>query len=213
MIVIFGLMAFINHAKLVKEQGVSPFKHAFKTAAKLVIFPMQALLGILLAVFWLLPWIIPQMIFRALPLSFKAPVRSNRRYAVKVQQGVEQKMLMKIRKIKKQMNKKSHIKERYQGGEGQKSPLSDFLGIYDIFMLIIEDLHYLDVMNLSQVSKSVREVVLPVHDFDRRKFVIECYTCRFTSKFKCWACTNTTCSVSFLLLRPFLISVSNICCL
>ena len=103
---------------------------------------------------------------------------------------------MKMVGLKKALKSHRRPRSRYQGGDGERSPLSDFLGVYDIFILIIEELHYLDVINLSQVSKSVRQSVLPPEDFERRLWVIECYTCRSPSKFRCWTCSNTTCGVS-----------------
>ncbi len=196
-IVLLGLAAFLNHLRLVKTEGISLWKPAYDTAKAMILYPFQLILACLFGVLWLLPFLIPQMFFRALPIAIKAPIRSGRRHAIKAALGMKQKLSLKSRELTKQMESEKHKKARYQGGAGEKSPLSEFLGIYDIFMLVIEDLHYLDVMNLSQVSKSVREAVLPVHDFDRRRFVIECYTCRSSSKFKCWSCPNTTCTVSF----------------
>lgn len=86
--------------------------------------------------------------------------------------------------------------DRCQSSGGDESTLSNFLGIYDMLMAVTEELHYADIMNLSRVSKSMRESVLPAHDFDRRLEAFKRYTCPGANKTHCWLCDKQICTVS-----------------
>jgi len=145
----------------------------------------------------LLVWFLPQSFFRCLPISLKAKVRFGRRYAVKALWGIEQKAEVEVAELK-DVYKQNQRKQlpRYQGGPGEACPLSDFLGVYDMLMAVTEDMHYLDVMVLSRVSKSIREVVLPAHDVDRRIKTFRRYTCPGKEKTECWTCDKPICTVS-----------------
>lgn len=68
-----------------------------------------------------------------------------------------------------------------------------------MLIAVAEEMHYLDIMNLSRVSKSIREVVLPAHDFDRRVDVFRRYTCPGKEKTDCWVCDKQICAVSSLI--------------
>ncbi|KAF1847114.1 uncharacterized protein K460DRAFT_383614 [Cucurbitaria berberidis CBS 394.84] len=140
---------------------------------------------------------LPECILRCLPACIRRPMRHGRRYALKAGLGVGQKMEMQMTELKTEfMHARGPEinKARYTGGGGKQSPLSEFLSIYDLLMLVAEQLHYLDVVNLSRVSKSVRESVLPAHDFDRRMHVFRTYTCEPSEKSTCWTCSNQICS-------------------
>jgi hypothetical protein len=142
-------------------------------------------------------WFLPECIFRCLPLSFKSEVRFGRRYAIKTVLGAEQKAelgVMEMKSIYKQ--KQRQRMHRYQGGSGEPSHLSGFLNIYDMLILVAEELHYTDIKNLSRVSKSVREAVLPAHDLDRRIQTFRRYTCPGAQKVDCWLCDKQICTVS-----------------
>lgn len=149
--------------------------------------------------FWLIAgtlYYIPKAFFRCLPVCIKAPVRQSRRLVVKTGLGAEQHAEMKMVDLVTNVKNKQAIKRRFQGGEGHNSPLAEFLGIYDMLLLVTPHLHYTEVMNLSRVSKNVREAVLPVHDFDRRRKVFSMYSCVEDSKTGCWVCGNQICDVS-----------------
>lgn len=154
------------------------------------------LLFILLSCFL---YYLPEGVFRCLPLSFKAPIRHVRRVAVKTGMGVEQAVELTFHELKTDMEMKRTDVSRYRGDQGSDSPLSKFLGIYDMLLLVTQELHYLDIVNLARVSKSVRESVLPSHDFERRRVVFKMYTCLDGgSKKCCWTCTNQICEVMTL---------------
>ncbi|KAH8725845.1 hypothetical protein GQ44DRAFT_615225 [Phaeosphaeriaceae sp. PMI808] len=142
-------------------------------------------------------WYLPQILFRCLPFSLKTNVRFCRRYALKGSIGLERKAelgVIELKDIYKQNKRKGD--PRYQGGTGSESPLSNFLSIYDMLIAVTEELHYSDVMNLSRVSKSVRDMVLPAHDFDHRIEAFKRYSCPGADKKGCWLCNKTVCTVS-----------------
>lgn len=141
-------------------------------------------------------YFLPEVVFRCLPLSLKAPVRQSRRVLIKTGVGVEQNVKMKMIGLKTKLRHVKFAKKQYLGGQGQPSQLSKFLGIYDMLMLVTQELHYHDIINLARVSQSVRHSVLPEHDFDRRLKVFKIYTCRDGPKACCWTCRVQTCSVS-----------------
>jgi hypothetical protein len=145
----------------------------------------------------LILWYVPQSCFRCLPLSFKSKVRIGRRYALKSGLGVEQRIEHRIMELKGKYEQSRRKKgPRYQGGAGEASLLSNFLGIYDILIIVSADLHYSDVLNLSRVSKSVHESVLPAHDLDRRIAMFQRYSCSAATKTSCWICDKQMCDVT-----------------
>jgi hypothetical protein len=135
---------------------------------------------------WL--WYIPIIFFRLLPLCFKSRSRYARRFALKSGQALANKTEVKMRHI---MNK--DVMKSYMSGEGAPTELADFLSIYDILILIAEDLHYVDVLNLGLTSKSVREAVLPSSAASQRLNHFRMYTCEPQTKSQCWVCTNQVC--------------------
>ncbi|KAH3913170.1 hypothetical protein HBI56_086840 [Parastagonospora nodorum] len=194
LIVLFGLMAFFGALRDTRRQG--------KTTIDMLMALCKSALNCLTAIprgiatlLLLLLWFFPQCIFRCLPISLKAKVRFGRRYALKSVWGLEQKAELEVTELK-DMYKQNQRKQlpRYKGGPGEACPLSDFLGVYDMLMAVTEDMHYLDVMTLSRVSKSVREVVLPAHDFDRRIRTFRRYTCPGKEKMECWICDKQICT-------------------
>lgn len=191
-IAVLNVVAFVISVRIAKQSGQSVRK-IFLDFAKSALGLLKALLrvcGIILIAFL---YSLPQFIFRCLPLSFKAPVRMRRRNAAKAAIGLGQKIEMTMTDFTQRVISKRRQKRRYQGGDGVKSPLADFLGTYDMLILVAQELHYLDVINLSYVSKSVRESVLPAEDFDRRIAVFRTYTCHDMEKSRCWVCANQIC--------------------
>lgn len=156
-------------------------------------------------------WYIPVLLFRCLPFGLKSRTRYARNYTVKTGRMLEDKAEMKMKRLKR---KESTVK--YKGGEEKDfTGLAEFLGIYDILILVVEELHYVDVLNLSLASKSVREVVLPAAAYCKllgtngrvRHLLIEprnlvahrlnhfrMYTCGDIGKKQCWVCTNQICN-------------------
>jgi hypothetical protein len=168
-----------------------------KDASKVALVILLAIPKRIMLILVVVLWYLPSSCFRRLPSSLKSKVRVGRHYAFKRGLGVEQKAELEITELK-DMYKQSRRKKgpRYQGGSGEASPLSNFLGIYDILIIVSGDLHYSDILNLSRVSKSVRESVLPEHDFDRRIIMFQRYSCSATTKTFCWICHKQMCDVN-----------------
>ncbi|KAJ4331808.1 hypothetical protein N0V87_008854 [Didymella glomerata] len=98
------------------------------------------------------------------PTAAKRRVRAGRRLAVKAGMAVEQKTEAELRAWA------SRSRQRYIDTEPKDPvpPLARFLCNYDALVLLVQQLHYMDVLMLARTCKSVRDVVLPSHDFDRR---------------------------------------------
>jgi hypothetical protein len=124
------------------------------------------------------------------PTAAKRRVRAGRRLAVKAGMAVEQKTEAELRAWA------SRSRQRYIDTEPKDPvpPLARFLCNYDALVLLVQQLHYMDVLMLARTCKSVRDVVLPSHDFDRRLTVFSRYTCG-ESKECCWLCVNQVCEV------------------
>lgn len=151
--------------------------------------------ALILLLGFILYWL-PASVFRCLPLSIKSLVRQGRRLVFKTGLGAEQKIELAMTELTAGMSINKLHPEGVQVGRGQFSLLSQFLDIYDMLLLVTQELHYLDVLNLACVSKSVRESVLPEQDLRRRLGVFKMYTCLEDSNAKCcWTCTNQICSV------------------
>jgi hypothetical protein len=137
---------------------------------------------------------LPRCLFRALPLSIQAPIRASRRYVVKASIGAERNTETTIMQLKTNITKQADAVGGYNGSGGVKTPLAQFLGVYDMLMLVTEHLHYTDMITLSRVSKSVRQSILPTQDLSRRLAVFKTYTCDPEHKVPCWTCNKQTCS-------------------
>jgi hypothetical protein len=192
---LLNIVAFFGALKEGRRRGES-LRRSFLDLCGLVGRCMLAIPRMTVISLAAILWYFPEFVFRCLPLSFKSKVRFGRRYAVKSGLGIGQKAELGITELKSGYEqRKRNRSPRFQGGPGQASPLSDFLGVYDMLLTIAEDLHYSDILSLSCVSKSVREAVLPASDFDRRTELFQRYTCLDT-KSPCWMCDTQICTVS-----------------
>ena len=190
----FGIVTFVGCIPIAKQQFVKVL-HTIKACTMflwgcIIYLPMGAVM--------LVPFIlhtIPVFVFRiCLPKKVKVPVRTARRYAVKTTLGAEQKTEIALKGLKTQLFNKDTIR-RYQGTDGEPTQLAQFLGIYDMLMMVTQHLHYADVLSLSSVSKSVRNSVLPYDDLHRRLNLFKQYTCRGGgAKTPCSVCWIQICS-------------------
>ena len=78
--------------------------------------------------------------------------------------------------------------------ERQHEQYGSFLS-YDLLMLIVRELHYVDVINLSLASRSLRDALLPRADIAARTQALKIYTCE-VRKSECSICGNQICPVS-----------------
>jgi hypothetical protein len=198
LISLMGIMAFCGTINDTRKSGKSLHSFLKDMGAALWTFLWTFLFGVhrlALAVVVLVLYYVPLAFFRCLPLNVKAPVRSVWRHGAKTGIGVGQKAEIMMMEFKTEIHKKINAIGRYQAGDGPHTPtlLSEFLGIYDMLILVTENLHYIDVIRLSQVSKSVRESVLPSHDLARRLNVFKLYTCVPDQRTTCWTCSNQIC--------------------
>lgn len=144
---------------------------------------------------WVYVWMMPEVLFRCLPLPVKSRVRFTRRYGVKTGQAIEEKGEMQMKQLKRKIwSDMSSPKGIFQGkGPGAPTDLADFLNVYDMLILVVQDLHHIDITSLSLVSRSVREAVLPANQYAQRMTHFKMYTCHPRSKRQCWVCTNQIC--------------------
>ncbi|KAF2734071.1 hypothetical protein EJ04DRAFT_437684 [Polyplosphaeria fusca] len=132
---------------------------------------------------------IPVVLFQFLPKSITSRTRYIRRYAHKTLQRFPTPRDIEMRVFKRRPETRKYANDHLTKG----NPLSNFLGVYDIFMLVAPHLHYVDVANLSLVSKSVRDAVLPAQEIAQRTAHLKRYTCRPESRQICWICTKQIC--------------------
>jgi hypothetical protein len=193
LITFLNILAFVGAITHAKKEGGSLKKMVMSLIRGVVMTFPKVLCWVLYGILWLLP----EGLFRCLPISFKWKIRLGRRYALKAGLGLEQEAELGVTELK-DVYKRVQRKRipRYQGGAGEASPLSDFLGIYDMLLAVTEQMHYSDIMNLSRVSKSMREAVLPANDIDRRVDVFKRYSCLADGKTYCYTCDKQICTVS-----------------
>ena len=77
--------------------------------------------------------------------------------------------------------------------ERQHEQYGSFLS-YDLLMLIVRELHYVDVINLSLASRNLRDALLPRADIAARTQALKIYTCE-VRKSECSICGNQICPV------------------
>jgi hypothetical protein len=154
----------------------------------------RGLLYLLIAIMWFLP----EWFYRCLlPTSVKSKVRVGRRYALKNGHALAQTAELEVIELKS-MYKERTINRgpRYSGGTVTPSLLADFLSVYDMLMVVTQELHYTDVMALSCVSKSVRKAMLPAEFLEQRLHAFRRYTCSDKQQQSCWLCQKQICTVS-----------------
>jgi hypothetical protein len=152
---------------------------------------------------------IPAFFFRCLPISVKSRVRFARRYGMKAGQAVEEKSEMQMNNIKRKLERRDKDGlPNIVNSDGVSTHLAHFLAIYDILIMVTENLHYVDLLNLGLVSKSVRKVVQPTNA--QQMIHLKMYTCHRKTKTQCWICTNLVCEVSQAKIQPFLSSFARI---
>jgi hypothetical protein len=72
---------------------------------------------------------------------------------------------------------------------------------YDVLQLIAAKVHYVDLVNLSLVSKRVRAIMFPGLEDSTEDHQLRFHSCRGNEKSTCWTCGVQVCEVSRFL--PF----------
>ncbi|OCL05466.1 hypothetical protein AOQ84DRAFT_355945 [Glonium stellatum] len=140
--------------------------------------------------------LLPVCLFNCLPMCIKSRARFIARCVAKTSRRMPSPREIKLQRMRPK-NPKPHYEGRY---EGKGTAFTDFL-CYDVLVLISRDLHYVDLVNLSLASKSVREVVFPRADFATRSEHFKMYSCDELTKTQCWVCTVQVCT-SCQITRP-----------
>jgi hypothetical protein len=78
---------------------------------------------------------------------------------------------------------------------------------YDVLQLIAAKVHYVDLVNLSLVSKKVRAIMFPGLEDSTEDRQLRFHSCRGNEKSTCWICGVQVCEVSRLL--PLSLSKAN----
>ncbi|KAF2440010.1 hypothetical protein P171DRAFT_489786 [Karstenula rhodostoma CBS 690.94] len=138
--------------------------------------------------FWILCYV-PCLVFRRLPESFQARI------------------LFAIRCSSKSIQARFRQRSSAQGARDDHSgtwthvlrekspvtPLAEFLGVYDVLVMVATHLHYNDIVNLSLVSRSICQTLLPAPDSAQQPLHLGAYTCDPVTRAQCWACLNQIC--------------------
>ena len=140
--------------------------------------------------------LIPMIIMRFLPHSARARLSFACRYVTKAGQALEEQSEIQLQTIRHKSKKEPEQHQYVAKGVGRPNRLTEFLGIYDILILVLKNLHYTDIATLSLVSRSVREILVPTGAHAQRILHLQMYTCRRRAKAQCWSCTNQICTVS-----------------
>lgn len=128
-------------------------------------------------------------LFSCLPKRMQRPIRFSGRFTDKWGYHKKSSVKIKLRQIP------SHRPRRWSKKKGTDKALGNVL-LYDIVLIIAPKVHYVDLVNLSMVSKRVRAIMFPVtedKDKDRR---LRLYSCYGNRKSGCWTCGIQICDVS-----------------
>ena len=68
---------------------------------------------------------------------------------------------------------------------------------YEVLQLISYKLHYVDIINLSLVSRRVHQVIFPNSKLTEQSELLRRSTCYGNPKSQCWACNIQICTVSY----------------
>ncbi|KAF2011242.1 hypothetical protein BU24DRAFT_277346 [Aaosphaeria arxii CBS 175.79] len=200
--VLLAIIVVLNTAVLILS-----FTHIIKTVraegkGTLMFFCEAALVAprAMVIAFAVLICVIPLLLLKCLPISLKVRIRYARRYLTKVLGRVPPPTEIKLADLTpfRKPGGKSRKRE-YRGTDpGTPNNLSDFLGIYDMLMLVTQHLHYSDIQSLSLVSKSVREAILPSDTpISVRDLHFRMYTCSseddINDKRPCYVCNAQIC--------------------
>jgi hypothetical protein len=68
---------------------------------------------------------------------------------------------------------------------------------YDVLQLIAYNLHYVDIINLSLVSRRIHQVIFSDSKFAEQSELLRRSTCYGNPKSQCWACNIQICTVGY----------------
>jgi hypothetical protein len=85
--------------------------------------------------------------------------------------------------------------------------LANFL-CHDILMLIAEQAHYIDLINLSMTSRSLRQAILPPSEIGARSERLRIHACENGTKSQCWVCNIQICEVQYQSIPSYIFAPS-----
>lgn len=154
--------------------------------------PFSLLWAILVEVFSLL-WVILvevfSRLFSCLPKRIQRPICFSGRYAGKWGYHKKSSAEVKLRQIP------GHLPRGLFKKRITDKALANAL-LYDIVLLIAPKVHYVDLVNLSMVTKQVRATMFPPVEENRQDRQLRPYSCYGNRKSKCWTCGIQICNVS-----------------
>ena len=156
--------------------------------------PLGRLKTILTTPFVLL-WAILTGIFMCLlsplPQWMQRPIRFSGRFASKWGYGKKAAAEIRLRQIPGHLPRGSF--KRIGTGRALENAL-----LYNIILRIAPKVHYVDLVNLSLVSKRVRATMFPISEDNNKDRELRLYSCYGNTKSTCWICGIQICNVSFM---------------
>lgn len=137
--------------------------------------------------FWIL-FYLPCLVFRKLPTSIQSRVLLTMRCGAKAIQTIfRRRPSTPAHSV--QVRHRSRTNARPKNTDGT---LAKFLSVYDVLVLVTTHLHYVDVANLSLVSRRIHQTLLPAQRAPNS--FLRTYTCKPDFKARCYVCLNQICN-------------------
>jgi hypothetical protein len=133
---------------------------------------------------------ISSCMFACLPKQMQQLIRFSGRFTRKWSRDKTTTVQIGLRQFPRHLSHGRHKKT------GADRALETIL-LYDILLLIAPKLHYVDLVNLSMVSKLVRAAMFPVSEAYGKERELRLYSCYGNVKSVCWICDIQICNVGY----------------
>ena len=131
---------------------------------------------------------ISSCVLACLPKRMQQPIRFSGRFASKWGRAKTTTAQLSLRQLPR------HLHPGLHKSTGADRALETIF-LYDILVLIAPKLHYVDLVNLSMVSKRVRAAMFPVSEAHDKERELRLYSCYGNVKSVCWICDIQICNV------------------
>ncbi|OCK78590.1 hypothetical protein K432DRAFT_383752 [Lepidopterella palustris CBS 459.81] len=186
MIIMYGISAFSNIAIGAFSWLDEPLDYYGRRTTSdrsslktMFTFPITWLWTILAGIFLFL--------FSCLPKWMQRPILFSGRYSGKWGHHKKSSAEVKLRQIP------SHLPRGLFNKKGTDRALANAL-LYEVVLLIAPKVHYVDLVNLSMVSRRVRATMFPPVEENGQDRPLRLYSCYGDKKSKCWTCGIQICS-------------------
>ncbi|OAG02043.1 uncharacterized protein CC84DRAFT_981693 [Paraphaeosphaeria sporulosa] len=179
---------FFACVRLGKEVNSSKISHSqlpiWKQLLPTLMLPFREFMVLC---FWILLYV-PCLTFRRFPASVQSRVLFAMRCRVKSFQGRFQ------QRKPAQCAQTDHNGAWMTALQGKNTdaPLAEFLCVYDVLVMVTTHLHYVDITNLSLVSRRIHKTLLPAKDAPSN--FLRTYSCNPGFKARCYVCPNQICN-------------------